>query len=416
MADAATQAKPKPAPRRARRGVAAESEKVARRYFSAAAERDVEGMVSCWRPGGVDRMVGRAELVAPEGVRGYFTELFAAMPDFRMEVSELVAEGDRAVVRWTATATFAGPGTIDGVQPTGSRVAFEGVDVLRVEGNEIAHNDAFADGTTVARQLGLLPAEGSSTQARLTAAFNARTRFARRIADPPEEIAEGVWIVRGGFPRKAFNAYFVRDGDGVVMYDAGVRQMTNALAMAGAQLGGITRVVLSHSHVDHRGGAAGLRGIPVHVHDAEAADAQGDGGRHYSALSKLAIPARWLYPVLLQSWDGGPVEVAGTLREGDEVAGFQVVHLPGHAPGLIGLWRASDRLALVSDCFYTANVELFVNGSPRVPHAGFNQDTEQARASVRKLAALEPAAAWPGHAEPVTGDVRGQLEQAADTT
>jgi glyoxylase-like metal-dependent hydrolase (beta-lactamase superfamily II)/predicted ester cyclase len=416
MADGATEDKPKTTRRRARRGVAAETEKVARQYFAAAAERDVEGMVSCWRRGGVDRMVGRAELIAPEGVRSFFIELFAAMPDLRMEVAELIAEGDRAVVRWTATATFAGPGVIEGLQPTGSRVAFEGVDLLQVEGGEIVHNDAFADGAAVARQLGLLPAERSTAQARMTAAFNARTRVARRIADPPEEVAEGVWIVRGGFPRKGFNVYFVRDGDGVVMYDAGIRQMTNALAMAGAQLGGITRVVLGHSHADHRGAAAGLRGIAVHVHEDEAADAGGDGGMHYYTLSKVALPARWIYPALLRSWDGGPVDVAGTLREGDEVAGFEVIHLPGHAPGQIALWRESDRLALVSDGFYTANADTFLPGRPRVPPAGFNQDTEQARASVRKLAALEPAAAWPGHDDPLTGDVRGQLERAADTT
>ena len=42
--------------------------------------------------------------------------------------------------------------------------------------------------------------------------------------------------------------------------------------------------------------------------------------------------------------------------------------------------------------------------------------TEQAQASMRKLAALEPAAAWPGHAGPVTGDVRAQLEHAVETT
>ena len=52
---------------------------------------------------------------------------------------------------------------------------------------------------------------------------------------------------------------------------------------------------------------------------------------------------------------------------------------------------------------------------PRLPHPAFNLDTEQARASVRKLAALEPAAAWPGHASPVTGDVRAQLERAAES-
>jgi glyoxylase-like metal-dependent hydrolase (beta-lactamase superfamily II) len=49
-----------------------------------------------------------------------------------------------------------------------------------------------------------------------------------------------------------------------------------------------------------------------------------------------------------------------------------------------------------------------------VPHHAFNQDTDQARASLRKLADLEPAAAWPGHLGPLTGDVAGQLRAAAD--
>ena len=106
------------------------------------------------------------------------------------------------------------------------------------------------------------------------------------------------------------------------------------------------------------------------------------------------------------------MKISGTVSEGDEVAGFRVVHLPGHAPGLIGLWRESDRLALSSDCFYT--VDMWGRDcSPRLPVATYNYDTEQARASLRKLAALEPAAAWPGHAKPATGDVRSQLESAA---
>ena len=50
---------------------------------------------------------------------------------------------------------------------------------------------------------------------------------------------------------------------------------------------------------------------------------------------------------------------------------------------------------------------------PHLPEPIYNYDTEQARESIRKLAALEPAAAWPGHAKPATGDVRAQLERAA---
>ena len=48
-----------------------------------------------------------------------------------------------------------------------------------------------------------------------------------------------------------------------------------------------------------------------------------------------------------------------------------------------------------------------------VPVETYNYDTKQARESMRKLAEMEPAAAWPGHAKPITGDVRGQLLKAA---
>jgi hydroxyacylglutathione hydrolase len=70
----------------------------------------------------------------------------------------------------------------------------------------------------------------------------------------------------------------------------------------------------------------------------------------------------------------------------------------------------------VSDALYTLDPQTGRFGPPRVPHRAFNKDTEQARASIRKLAELDPAAVWPGHANPVTGDVRDQLVRAADQT
>jgi glyoxylase-like metal-dependent hydrolase (beta-lactamase superfamily II) len=86
------------------------------------------------------------------------------------------------------------------------------------------------------------------------------------------------------------------------------------------------------------------------------------------------------------------------------VAGFRVVHLRGHAPGLIALWRESDRLALCSDAFTNVGGEL------ELPKAAYTLDLEQARQSVGKLAALEPATAWPAHGPPLRGDVRAALE------
>jgi glyoxylase-like metal-dependent hydrolase (beta-lactamase superfamily II) len=173
--------------------------------------------------------------------------------------------------------------------------------------------------------------------------------------------------------------------------------------------------VLGHGHTDHRGSAPGL-GVPVLCHPEEVQDAEGSGGFRYwpAQLKGLPLPLRAVHRLMHRyAWDGGPVKISATLNEGDEVAGFKVLHIPGHAPGQIALWREQDRLALSSDCFYTLDM-WGRDCAPRVPAALYNYDTEQARASVRKLAALEPAAAWPGHAKPVTGDVRAQLERAAD--
>jgi glyoxylase-like metal-dependent hydrolase (beta-lactamase superfamily II)/predicted ester cyclase len=391
------------------------TEQVARRYFAAVAARDVDAMVACWRAGSVDRLHGQADLVAPDGVRAWFEELFAAVPDAAMEVLSTTTEADRCAVRWRLTGTFAGPGTWQGLVPTGGHLDLQGCDVFRVEDGLLVGNDAFVDGMTVARQLGALPPRDSGPERGMLAMTNGRTKLMRRLAaSPPEPIADGVWVVRGDLTR-TMNVYLLRDGDGVCLFEAGIHAMTGAVAAAGAQLGGITRVILSHAHPDHRGTAPGL-GAPVYCHPADRADAEGDGGVHYFRFDKLAWWARGPYPHLLRMWDGGPVSIAGTVEEGDDVAGFRVIHLPGHAPGLIGLWRESDRLALASDCFYTLDPQTGKRGAPRVPHSAFNQDTEQARASIRKLAALAPATAWSGHADPLRGDVAAQLERAAATT
>ena len=86
--------------------------------------------MACWAPGGVDRLVGQQELTAPDGVRQYFRDLFAAFPDFRFEVLDTTAARGRVAVRWRARGTFAGPGAFQGFAPNGARVELEGCDVL----------------------------------------------------------------------------------------------------------------------------------------------------------------------------------------------------------------------------------------------------------------------------------------------
>ena len=233
-----------------------------------------------------------------------------------------------------------------------------------------------------------------------------------------EQVADGVWLLRGD-TRKIMDIYFLEDGDGVVQFDAGTKAMTKAAREAGQQLGGVKRVVLGHAHADHRGTAPAM-GAPVVCHADDVADAESDAAiAPYMEISELPAPARWLYPLLLRRWDGGAVKIAGTVAEGDDVAGFEVIHLPGHAPGLIGLWRESDRLAIVSDVIYlidsTKMGRPLPKGEASVPHPAWNWDHAKAKDSIRKLAALEPELVCTGHAEPLRGpNLRSALERAAE--
>jgi hydroxyacylglutathione hydrolase len=236
-----------------------------------------------------------------------------------------------------------------------------------------------------------------------------------------ELVADGVEVLRlrPPFPRvqRLTNVYLLEDDSGVTVYESGSARNAGEIERAGAERGGIKRIVLSHAHVDHRGGAAGID-APVYCHPDERADVEGDGGEHYIDFSMIRNPlVRALAPGTAKRMDGGPVNVTGTLSDGDEVAGFRVVHLPGHAPGQIGLWRESDRLAIVSDTVFVFNplTVLALPGSPRMPPAAIRPMPDAARESIRRVAALDPAVVWLGHYGPIDGDVRGQLERAAES-
>ena len=394
-----------------RRDNAGEAERVALAYFEAINARDLERAVAMWLPGGLEHVRGQAQVSAPDGLRAYISEMLDAFPDLRFEILSTTSEGERCGVQWRLTGTFAGPGRFAGVQPTGDRISVEGLDLLQVSGGAICANDAFVDTMGFPRQIGMMPPAGSTGEQRLTGAFNVKTRVRSVAFREARKIAEGVWVLQGE-PAHC-NVYLIEDEGGATLFDAGARTMTRAVASAGARLGGIRRIVLGHGHTDHRGTAPAL-GAPVLCHPDEVEDAEGSGGFRYwpEGLAGLSTPQRQIHRILHRAaFDGGPVSISQTVREDDEVAGFRVVELPGHAPGLIALWREADRLALVSDCFYT--VDLWGRESEaKVPAHVYNYDTEQARASILRLAELEPAAAWPGHGNPATGDVRTRLERA----
>jgi glyoxylase-like metal-dependent hydrolase (beta-lactamase superfamily II) len=100
-------------------------------------------------------------------------------------------------------------------------------------------------------------------------------------------------------------------------------------------------------------------------------------------------------------WEGPPHPVGRALEEGDEVAGFRVLHAPGHAPGEVIFFRESDRVAICGDVIRNISY-LTLRTRLAEPPDDLTPDPVENRRSIRRLAALEPALILPGHGPAVT--------------
>ena len=110
----------------------------------------------------------------------YFSDLWAAIPDFHMELVGAVEEGETVFARWRLTGTHTG-GQFNGIDTTGKAVSLDGMDQFTFRDGKMASNFVIFDQMEVGRQLGLLPPDGSSPDRALKAAFNAKTKLADRI-------------------------------------------------------------------------------------------------------------------------------------------------------------------------------------------------------------------------------------------
>lgn len=156
---------------------------VARAYFAAVAERDVEGMIDLWRIGsGTGNIHGTATLRPPDDYRRWFGGLFTAFPDLRFDVLDLTCEGDKAAVRWSAKGSFTGPGKFEGLTANGKKVDLEGIDLLTIRDGLIDELHAYTNATVMMRQLGALPDSGSSQEKAMMATLNLKAKALAAIS------------------------------------------------------------------------------------------------------------------------------------------------------------------------------------------------------------------------------------------
>jgi steroid delta-isomerase-like uncharacterized protein len=176
--ESARTATDKPKPRRIskRRGV----EEHARSYFAALARRDSDAMLGHFSPEAVEDIVPVGILRGRGEIKAFFDRLFAALPDAETRVERVVAGERHAAVEWRMNGRFTGGSFMD-IEPTGRWIEVRGFDLLEIEDKQILSNTAYYDGASFARQVGMLPPDGSGAERAMKGAFNAVTKLRRRI-------------------------------------------------------------------------------------------------------------------------------------------------------------------------------------------------------------------------------------------
>jgi steroid delta-isomerase-like uncharacterized protein len=142
--------------------------------------RDISALRELWSADVVVRFPDRTCRGVDE-VAGYFEETFAAVPDLRLEVVSIVEQGDDVFAQWRLTGTHDGP--VQGIEGTGKPIDLDGIDHFVLRDGRIVSNFVVFDQMQYSRQLGILPSQDSVGDKAMKAAFNARTKLAKKLKE-----------------------------------------------------------------------------------------------------------------------------------------------------------------------------------------------------------------------------------------
>jgi glyoxylase-like metal-dependent hydrolase (beta-lactamase superfamily II) len=202
-------------------------------------------------------------------------------------------------------------------------------------------------------------------------------------------------------------AYAIKDSDGLTLIDSGLtgagKKILAQLKAAGYAATDIKRIILTHTHFDHGGGAYAIQqasGCDLYVSESEAPvmRAEVEQPRRAGGL----IPSRTF---------ANACRVTHMLNDGDVIpevlGGLRAIATPGHTLGHLSFWSDARKLVFVGD------VILHTLGLARpLPMATI--DPSLNRHSMRKIVDLQPEILCFGHGAPITEHAQERLQKLAE--
>lgn len=199
-----------------------------------------------------------------------------------------------------------------------------------------------------------------------------------------QTILPGIWTFDGLFMGRV---YLIETGSTLALFDTSMALSTGAILRqieaTGHALTDVKDIFITHAHPDHVGGLARLHpatGASIWVGEADCEMLQAGTGLAPAHLLK----------------DG---DVIDTVR-----GGMTVVALPGHSAGQVGFWLPEPRLLIAGDAMMNFFNRL------TLPFAMATPDMDEARRSVTRVAAMEPAILCLGHGPVLTENTAARVQ------